>query len=120
MDSKQKQLLEEIDERIEIDRWFPIQILDWIKHQSVRLGVPETYITHPLLISLSYLAQHSTAAYVLKHQFTQEDVVIHEEPLILYGLAVGQSGTCKTACLNLFSKCLVTRSLNFYIILYQN
>ena len=68
-----------------------MDIASWITHHSTLLGVPDTYISSPLLIAAAYCAQHSTVSY--------ED--LHVEPVILYGLVVGRSGTNKSASLKI-------------------
>jgi len=69
--------------------WFPKQIADWVIHHSTVLRVPETYISIPLLVCIAYCSQHCTV--------TAGD--FHNEPLILYALVCGRSGTNKSASL---------------------
>ena len=84
--------------KIESAKWFPKEVSDWIIYHSTILGVPETYISIPLLVSIAYCSQHSI---VTAGEF-------HSEPIILYGLVCGRSGMTKSAALgkilNLFNK----------------
>ena len=62
----------------------------WISHHAIILGVPETYISVPLLVAVAYCSQHTS----VKMDF-------HTEPIVLYGLVGGRSGTNKSASLQL-------------------
>ena len=50
----------------DITDWFPPQVVRWIRLHSVRLGVPDTYMAIPLIVTVAYLSQHSTCAYRIK------------------------------------------------------
>ena len=71
--------------------WFPSSIYEWIKHQATILGVPESYISIPLLVSVAYCSQHTTV----------NVADMHVEPLILYALVCGRSGTNKSRSLQI-------------------
>lgn len=87
--SYQKSVNAALDVTFNVDECFPKEIAKWISYNSTILGVLKSYISTPLLIGTAYCAQHATVAY--------ED--LHTEPVILYGLVVGQSGTNKSASL---------------------
>ena len=97
--------------------------MNWIRLHSTRLAVPETYLAKPLLVSIAYLSQRSCATYRMKIEVDEEDeadddenivveddgkkyviIEFHSEPLILYGVISGESGTNKSAALNIFAK----------------
>ena len=108
MDALQNDELRDIDRGTDINDWLPHEIAFWIKYEATRIGVPDTYIAIPLLVSIAYLSQHATAKYTLKNEITGEIITVHEEPIILYGLTVGDSGSNKTGCLNFFTELLDT------------
>ena len=68
---------------------FPEDIATWIKYHSTMLGVPKSYLSVPLLVSTAYCAQHTTVSF--------EDM--HTQPVILYDLVAGRSGTNKSGSL---------------------
>ena len=76
------------------ENWFPKQISEWIYEHSRRIGVPETYISVPLLITASHLSMH------MKVQVDDQ----HHEESILYGIVGGDSGTNKSGALKIFSE----------------
>ena len=84
----------------DLDAWFPPEYVRWIRLMSTKLGVNELYIALPLIVSVAYCTQHSSARYVMKNN-AGEDVVLHEEPLILYGLVAGESGTNKSGAIKI-------------------
>ena len=45
--------------QIDSTKWFPKEVSDWIIYHSTILGVPETYISIPLLVSIAYCSQRS-------------------------------------------------------------
>uniref|UniRef100_A0A7M5XL40 DUF3987 domain-containing protein n=1 Tax=Clytia hemisphaerica TaxID=252671 RepID=A0A7M5XL40_9CNID len=71
-------------------KWFPDEIAEWIQYQSTILGVAQPYLSIPLLVAVSYCS----------HQCSVTAGANHTEPLILYGLVVGRSGTNKSAALH--------------------
>ena len=73
--------------------WFPREIYHWIKEHAMRLGVPEVYLSIPLLVTTSHLAMHSV---VKLDEY-------HDEQMILYGLVGGDSGSNKSGSLRMFS-----------------
>ena len=73
----------------ETENWFPEEVVKWIKYHATILGVPDTYLSIPSLVTIAYSSQHSTV--------TAGD--FHTEPIILYGLDCGRSGTNKSASL---------------------
>eukprot|EP00111_Clytia_hemisphaerica_P007161 TCONS_00020809-protein len=75
----------------DIKQCFPEEISNWITYKATILGVPKSYLAIPLIIGTAYCAQHATISY--------ED--LHCEPVILYGLVVGRSGTNKSASLKI-------------------
>ena len=75
--------------------WFLGEISKWISHHAIILGVPETYISVPLLVAVAYCSQHTS----VKMDF-------HTEPTVLYGLVGGRSGTNKSASLQLVTDLL--------------
>ena len=91
----------EIDILMDIEEWLPIEIASWVNFHSKRLGVPKTYVVMPLLITVTYL---SKVNYKIFHN--DRDMDIHTEPIILYSMVVGESGTNKSPCLNLFLELL--------------
>ena len=107
----------EIHKTIETDlsdvgMWFPHDVADWIKTNSIRLGVPDQYIAIPLLVAVSYLARNTVVKYVLdleeEERTVDEEIIcaemdLHVEPIILYGVVAGESGTNKSGSLNLIS-----------------
>ena len=70
----------------------PRAISDWVEYNASIMGA--TII--PLLVTTAYLSQKSTV--------TACD--LHTEPLILYGLVAGRSGTNKSGALGIFSDLL--------------
>ena len=76
---------------IEVDKWFPEEVADWITYHSTILGVAETYIAFPLCTAIAYCAQHATVK-------LSDDM--HQEPVLLYSLVAGRSGTNKSASLS--------------------
>ena len=103
-----------------IDNWFPEKVVNWIRLHSTRLGVPDTYLALPLLVSIAYLSQRSCSTYRMKVEIDEADnddnivideegkryvtIEFHSEPLILYGVICGESGSNKSAALNIFSR----------------
>ena len=75
---------------IEVDKWFPEEVADWTYHSTI-LGVAETYIAFPLCTAIAYCAQHATVK-------LSDDM--HQEPVLLYSLVAGRSGTNKSASLS--------------------
>ena len=75
---------------IKIKDWFPEPIFKWISHNATILGVPDTYIAIPFLVAVAYCSQHTTVT-----------VDFHTEPLILYALVGGRSGTNKSASMQI-------------------
>ena len=74
------------------ERWFPDNIYKWINCRAGILGVPHQYISFPLLVSTAFLSGKTN---ILADEH-------HVEPLILYGIVGGASGTNKTGVLKLF------------------
>ena len=104
MDQLQIEILNEINTGVDIDDWFPLEFGTWIKYHALKIGVPETYLAFPVLVAVAYLSQHGVASYTMENEETGEKIDFHSEPMILYGLGVGESGTNKTACLNLIAE----------------
>ena len=76
--------------------WFPSKITDWVNHHATILGVPDSYISVPLLVSVAYCSQHTTV--------NVGD--LHVEPVILYALVCGRSGTNKSCSLQVILELL--------------
>ena len=74
----------------------PIEILTWLSKKSTELGVPKSYLLYPLITSVAYCMGLS-------------EVVVTEtykEPVILYCLVSGRSGTNKSGSLNVMKNLL--------------
>ena len=54
------------------------------------LGVADTYISYPLMSTMSYCAQHAVIGL---------EAGTHDEPVLIYGLVGGRSGTNKSGAL---------------------
>ena len=74
-------------------QWFPKEIHDWVFEHARRLGVPEMYLSIPLLITVSHLSMHTII----------ELDKLHKEESILYGIVGGDSGSNKSGALKMFS-----------------
>ena len=75
---------------IKIKDWFPEPIIKWISHNATILSVPDTYIVIPYTIAFTYCSQHTTVT-----------MDFQTEPLILYALVWGRSGTSKSASMQI-------------------
>ena len=84
------------DISVDMPSWFQKDIYEWITCQSTILGVPEQYIAFALLVCTAYLSEKTKVV-------TSDD---HEEPMILYALVGGGSGTNKTSVVKLFKNML--------------
>ena len=86
-----KKILSEVT-NIPVDtrNWFHPRIADWIQYHATMLGVPDTYIGFPIIASVAYCSQHATVSL---------DDGTHSEPVLIYGLVGGRSGTNKSAAL---------------------
>ena len=102
MSSKQVEVTVEMYEEALTKSWsiilnemetFPDAVRDWLKLKATELGVPYAYIAFPLL---------SAVAHVMGKSFAQVSAN-YEEPVIIYSLVAGRSGTNKTGCLSLIS-----------------
>ena len=82
---------------------FPADIYKWIRYQSMLAGVPESYITWPLLVCTAYCSRHATVEIEAPMKSDshsdnnpipnrKKKVIMHTQPLILYALVVGRSG----------------------------
>ena len=76
------------------DNLFPSKITEWIKKKSIELGVPFMYLAYPLLSA----SAHSLGKSVV--EVTQT----YKEPIIIYSLVSGRSGTNKSGSLSLIKK----------------
>ena len=72
------------------DTTFPEEVDEWLKHKSKALGVPLEYLAFPLLAAIAYTMGES--AVELNKQYT--------EPVIVYTLVAGRSGTNKPGSLD--------------------
>ena len=77
--------------KIELDvaNLFPASITEWIRVTSKQLGVPFIYIAYPLITGVAHLLGHSTV------KVTET----YKEPIIIYTLISGRSGTNKSGSL---------------------
>ena len=75
---------------------FPNDISNWIGKKATELGVPSSYIAYPMLTAASYALGRS------KVRVTNT----YLEPVILYTLVAGRSGTNKTGSLKLVKELL--------------
>ena len=73
---------------------FPNEVSQWIAKQAIQLGVPSTYISFPLL---------SAVALTLGESYVEVSKT-YVEPIILYSLVAGRSGTNKSGSLNAITK----------------
>ena len=71
---------------LELDDTFPKEIALWLRINSRKLGVPFTYLAYPLLTSASYM--------LVKSEVKVSET--YREPIILYCLVSGRSGTNKS------------------------
>ena len=70
---------------------FPNEISAWIKNEQTKLGVPFSYLAYPILTSIAYCLGISKVKVAESYQ----------EPIILYSLISGRSGTNKSSCVTL-------------------
>lgn len=82
------------DVTLAVENAFPEEITTWIKKKSTELGVPFSYLAYPLLTAAAYCLGES------KVEVTES----YSEPVILYTLVSGRSGTNKTGCLTMIRK----------------
>ena len=75
---------------------FPENILCWLVKKSNELGVPVSYLTYPLMTSIAYCLGGSSV------RVTET----YTEPVILYCLVSGRSGTNKSGSLSLMKDML--------------
>ena len=73
--------------------WFPVEISSWIHEFHRVLAVPEHYLALPILTVVSHLSMHANVR-VDDH---------HSEPILLYSVIGGGSGTNKSGALSLFT-----------------
>ena len=78
--------------KLEIEKAFPENVNSWISVERTKLGVPYSYLAYPLLTSVAYCLG------VSKVKLTET----YQEPVILYSLVSGRSGTNKSSCVSLF------------------
>lgn len=71
--------------------FFPNEIADWVHFKSKILGVPEPYIAIPIIVATAYLCQHT---------YISVGGGMHIEPIMVYGLVAGRSGTNKSAAMS--------------------
>ena len=94
-------VLTEIYSGVDMDDWFELDLANYIRYHSKRLGVADTYLAMPLLSIAAYVSQHTKSIYVYRNPDTGKETTLHIEPTILYTMVVGESGTNKTACIQL-------------------
>ena len=78
----------------DLDNLFPTEITKWINKKSIELGVPFMYIAYPLLSATAFTLGVST----VKVSET------YLEPIIIYSLVSGRSGTNKSGSLSIVKK----------------
>ena len=89
--SEYRRIIEECTQiAVETNNWFPTPIANWIKYNATILGVSDVYLSYPILSAITYCAQHATV---------ELEDGMHKEPVLLYGLVGGRSGTNKSAAL---------------------
>ena len=80
---------------------FPGEIYKWIRYESMLAGVPESYISWPILVCTAYCSRHATVEIEAPMKSEsgsnpipnrKKRVIMHTQPLILYALVVGRSG----------------------------
>ena len=77
----------------ECKNWFPAPIYEWVKRHSTILGVPDEYLALPLLVATAHLSHHS-------HVKINR---MYKEPIIIYSIVAGRSGTNKSGSLSLIA-----------------
>ena len=77
----------------ESGKWFPTPIIKWIKRHATILGVPDEYLSIPLLVSTAHLSHHTCV----------EINELYKEPLVIYSIVAGRSGTNKSGSLGLMT-----------------
>lgn len=82
------------DVPLDLDNTFPPEIAEWINKKSQELGVPFLYIAYPFLTAAAYTLGVS-------HVSVSDSYM---EPIILYTLVSGRSGTNKSGSLSLVKK----------------
>ena len=86
-----KQIVEKVSKiKVDNDEWFPPPVAEWIHYNATLLGVPDTYISYPLVSAVCYCAQHA---------IIELEDGMHKEPVLIYGLVGGRSGTNKSGAL---------------------
>ena len=78
--------------QFDVEKTFPAEVCEWIKKKSTELGVPYSYIAFPFLTSVAYCLGASNV------KVTES----YKEPIILYSLISGRSGTNKSGSLSIF------------------
>lgn len=76
------------------DQWFVPSINEWVQKKCTELGVPFPYVAYPLITSIAYGL--GTSHVKLSETWT--------EPVILYTLVSGRSGTNKSGSLSSVGK----------------
>ena len=79
---------------LDIRECFPEQIYLWISKKATELGVPCTYIAYPFLTACAYALGTSNVCVSETYQ----------EPVILFTLVSGRSGTNKSGSLNIVKR----------------
>ena len=98
-----KKVLQECwKQKLDMENCFPNEIAQWIEYNSVLAGgVPETYISWPLLVCAAYCSRHARVEIYAPRKSgndtdpipnRKKNVVMYKQPLILYALVVGRSG----------------------------
>ena len=77
----------------ECKNWFPAPIYEWVKRHSTILGVPDEYLALPLLVATAHSSHHSH----VKVNW------MYKEPIIIYSIVAGRSGTNKSGSLSLIA-----------------
>ena len=86
-----KQIVDKVSKiKMDNNKWFPPPVAEWIHYNATLLGVPDTYISYPLVSAVCYCAQHA---------IVELEDGMHQEPVLIYGLVGGRSGTNKSGAL---------------------
>ena len=79
---------------IENGNLFEETITKWLRKKSIELGVPMMYLAYPLLSAMAHTLGKSVV----------EVTETYKEPIIIYSLVSGRSGTNKSGSLSLIKK----------------
>ena len=75
---------------LDVDKTFPPKIVEWLKNKAKELGVPFVYVAYPLITATAHCLGVSQV------RVTNNWL----EPIIIYALVSGRSGTNKSGALS--------------------